>query len=306
MPKRLISCVSSELISMDKHALLAAISASEGRTIACETIGAVQPMLIDVTNAEFAASQGADLILLNLFDFDRPQINGLPPVAPEETVRELKRLTGRPVGVNLEPTVPGQNPDDPLWEMTAGRCATVENARRAADMGVDFILLTGNPGTGVRNDAILSTLRALRAAVGDRVILAAGKMHASGIPSEAGERIITAADVRAFIEAGADLILLPAPGTVPGITTEYVRSLVVLAHELGALTMTSIGTSQEGADVDTIRRIALECKTTGTDIHHLGDAGYAGMALPENIFAYSVAVRGVRHTYRRMAASIRR
>ena len=183
MPKRLISCVSSELISMDKHALLAAISASEGRTIACETIGAVQPMLIDVTNAEFAASQGADLILLNLFDFDRPQINGLPPVAPEETVRELKRLTGRPIGVNLEPTVPGQNPDDPLWEMTAGRCATVENARRAADMGVDFILLTGNPGTGVRNDAILSTLRALRAAVGDRVILAAGKMHASGIPS---------------------------------------------------------------------------------------------------------------------------
>ena len=288
MPKRLISCVSSELISMDKHALLAAISASEGRTIACETIGAVQPMLIDVTNAEFAASQGADLILLNLFDFDRPQINGLPPVAPEETVRELKRLTGRPIGVNLEPTVPGQNPDDPLWEMTAGRCATVENARRAADMGVDFILLTGNPGTGVRNDAILSTLRALRAVVGDRVILAAGKMHASGIPSEAGERIITAADVRAFIEAGADLILLPAPGTVPGITTEYV------------------GTSQEGADVDTIRRIALECKMTGTDIHHLGDAGYAGMALPENIFAYSVAVRGVRHTYRRMAASIRR
>ena len=53
--------------------------------------------------------------------------------------------------------------------------------------------------------------------------------------------------------------------------------------------------------MDTIRRIALECKMTGTDIHHIGDSGYVGMALPENITAYSVAIRGIRHTYRRMA-----
>ena len=38
----------------------------------------------------------------------------------------------------------------------------------------------------------------------------------------------------------------------------------------------------------------------------LGDTGYPGMALPENIMAYSVAIRGVRHTYHRMAASINR
>ena len=69
--------------------------------------------------------------------------------------------------------------------------------------------------------------------------------------------------------------------------------------------MTSIGTSQEGSDVDTIRRIALECKAAGADIHHIGDSGYMGMALAENIFAYSVAIRGVRHTYRRMASARR-
>ena len=78
------------------------------------------------------------------------------------------------------------------------------------------------------------------------------------------------------------------------------------AHALGCLTITAIGTSQEGADVDTIRRIALMCKMTGTDIHHLGDAGYAGMSLPENIQAYSVAIRGIRHTYHRMACSVNR
>ena len=48
------------------------------------------------------------------------------------------------------------------------------------------------------------------------------------------------------------------------------------------------------------------CKMTGTDIHHIGDTGYPGMALPENIQAYSVAIRGVRHTYHRMAVSINR
>jgi L-ascorbate metabolism protein UlaG (beta-lactamase superfamily) len=100
--------------------------------------------------------------------------------------------------------------------------------------------------------------------------------------------------------------LLPAPGTVPGITLEYARELIISAHHSGAMTMTAIGTSQEGASIDTIRQIALMCKMAGTDLHHLGDTGYIGMALPENIFAYSVAIRGVRHTYTRMARSVNR
>ena len=92
----------------------------------------------------------------------------------------------------------------------------------------------------------------------------------------------------------------------PGITMEYVRELVGYAHSLGALTITAIGTSQEGSDKDTIRQIALWCKMTGTDIHHIGDSGYVGMALPENIMTYSIAIRGIRHTYHRMAQSINR
>ena len=190
--------------------------------------------------------------------------------------------------------------------MTDGRRATLKNAMKAAEMGVDFILLTGNPGTGVSNQAITETLEVFRKEVGDKIILAAGKMHASGILSEAAERIITREDIKAFADAGADILLLPAPGTVPGITMEYVRGLVSYAHSLGKLTITAIGTSQEGADVETIRQIALMCKMTGTDIHHLGDSGYTGIALPENIMAYSAVIKGVRHTYRRMAMSIKR
>lgn len=307
--KRILDCQSSDFCKMSRQDLLDAIAGSEGRTIACETIGAIQPMLGDITNAEFVAAMGADILLLNMFDVQSPKILGLPKTEPENVIRKLKELTGRPIGINLEPVeqvLSSEDPEENMWAMTGGRKATLENAQKAADMGVNFILLTGNPGIGVTNEAIEQTLRLYKQALGDRLILAAGKMHASGIMTEGAEKIITKADVAAFASAGADIILLPAPGTVPGITMEYIRELVSFAHSLGCLTITAIGTSQEGADIATIRQIALMCKMTGTDIHHLGDSGYGGMALPENIQAYSIAVRGIRHTYRRMASSVNR
>ena len=307
--KRILNCQASDFRTMGPQALLGAIAASEGRTIACETIGSLQPMLGDITNAEFAAAMGADLLLLNLFDVQNPVINGMPPVEPDQVITRLKELTGRPIGINLEPvehSLESEDPAENMWAITPGRKATLENGRRAVDLGVDLILLTGNPGIGVTNQAIVETLKVYKQAFGDRLILAAGKMHASGILAEGAENIITREDILAFRQAGADIILLPAPGTVPGITMELIRSLVSFAHSLGCLTITAIGTSQEGADTDTIRKIALMCKMTGTDIHHLGDAGYGGMALPENIQAYSVAIRGIRHTYHRMAASVNR
>ena len=301
--KRILDCRASDFRSMGKNELLAAIAGAEGRTLACETIGSLTPMLGDVTNAEFAAAMGADILLLNLFDVKHPVIHGLPPTEPENVIRKLRELTGRPIGINLEPVEQSLGEEGSMWALTDGRKATLENARLAADMGVNFLLLTGNPGIGVTNEAIVQTLRLFKQELGDRLILAAGKMHASGILSEGAEQILTRRDVKSFAEAGADILLLPAPGTVPGITVEYARELVSLAHSLGMLTITAIGTSQEGADMATIRQLALMAKMTGTDIHPLGDAGYGGISLPENIQAYSVAIRGIRHTYRRMAAS---
>lgn len=308
MAKRILNMTPGELTDLTKEELITAIAGSEGRVLASETIGVTIPLLTDVTNAEFAASMGADMILLNMFDVQHPKIMALPEVAKEDTVREVKRLTGRMVGINLEPVddAAASENAETLWAMSAGRYATVENAMLAQKMGVDMIVLTGNPGNGVSNEAITSSLQAISEEIGDKIVLAAGKMHASGVIGEGGENIITKEDIRQFSEAGADIILMPAPGTVPGITTEYIRSLVSYAHSLGKLTITSIGTSQEGADTETIKRIALECKMTGTDIHHIGDSGYVGMALPENIMAYGVTIRGIRHQYHRMAQSLGR
>ena len=78
MPKRLLDCCASDFRSFTKSDLLESIQKSEGRVIACETIGTVQPLLGNVTNAEFAASMGADILLLNMFDVQHPVINGLP------------------------------------------------------------------------------------------------------------------------------------------------------------------------------------------------------------------------------------
>lgn len=308
--KRFLNCNASDFEKMTKSELIESIAASEGRIVVCETIGAVPQMLGDVTNAEFAASMGADIILLNIFDVNNPVMHGLPAdVKPEDYIRKIKELTGRPVGLNLEPLEEGvaSTVETDEWAgLSSGRAGTLENAKKAVEMGADFIVLTGNPGIGVTNKAITDTLKLYRKELGDSVVLIAGKMHAAGILGEAGEKIITRNDVKEFSEAGADIILMPAPGSVPGITMEYIRGLVSYAHELGKLTLTSIGTSQEGADVSTIREIALMCKMAGTDLHHLGDSGYMGMALPENIFEYGKVIRGVRHTYHRMAASIKR
>ena len=160
MAKRMLDCFASDFKNFEKRDLLDSIAKSEGRVIACETIGTMQPMLGNITNAEFVSAMGADILFLNMFDVEKPVINGLTVENADETVHELKRLTGRPVGINLEPVEEGQEGEtDPMWQMTRGRRATLENAVRASRMGVDMILLTGNPGMGVSNEAIERTLR---------------------------------------------------------------------------------------------------------------------------------------------------
>lgn len=308
MARRMLDTVASERMQFTREDWISSIAQSEGRVLACESVCTMGPMIKGVTNAEVCASMGADILLLNIFDVDHPTVLELPQVDSMETIREVKRLTGRMIGINLEPVPEGFESTNAEngWKISTGRKALLSNAKKAVEMGVDMILLTGNPGNGVSNEDILKTLRSWKQELGNSVVLAAGKMHASEVLSEGGENIITEKDVKAFIEAGADVVLMPAPGTVPGITMEYIRSLTRIIHDNNRLAMTAIGTSQEGAEVETVREIALMCKMAGVDIHHLGDAGLAGMSMPENIIAYSKTIRGIVHTYRRMASSVNR
>jgi hypothetical protein len=310
MVKRLLDATAREIAGYSRGDLLTGIRGSEGRTLASEIIAPAMATLYDVSNPELAAAMGADIVVLNMLDVQQPAVSAVDVVDPADVVREIKRLTGRVIGVNLEPVDPeaARVTDDDFAPAIgkAGRLATQDNVAAAVAMGVDAIVLTGNPGMGVTNASLARAVAATREAIGDAAIVMAGKMHAAGTVTGAGAEIIDAAAIEAFVAGGADVVLVPAPGTVPGCHEALVRGWVEVAHQHGALTMTTIGTSQEGADEDTIRRLALMAKMTGTDIHHLGDCGYFGISLPENLLAYSIAIRGRRHAYRRMAMSLLR
>lgn len=311
MVKRLLDANASDFAAMSARDLVESIRLSEGRVVAAEVTAVAPPLLDKVSNAELAAGMGADLILFNFYDVTAPQVTGFPdqekatggvPVWARVswgrgvTLAQVKEWIGRPVGLNLEPV---ENPDAIT---TSGRLASPENAQAALAQGADFVVITGNPYTGVTTAGIARVLASIREAIGDRAVLLAGKMHAAG----ASGPVVTAADVDTFADGGADGVVLPAPGTVPGMTVEIVHALVKTAHERGLLTMNTVGTSQEGATVSAIEQLALMSKMTGADIHHLGDAGTVGIAVPENIMALSLTLRGRRHTWHRMTASLRR
>jgi hypothetical protein len=297
MVKRLLNCFASDFEKMTAQELKQSIKASEGRTILSEN---VVPSTVSggITNSEVARAFGADLILLNVLDLFDPYINGLPET--DEPIKKLKELVGRPIGVNLEPVDESAEMAEDQLQISKGRKATKETFEKANELGLDFICLTGNPGTGVSNKEIAKALEVAKETFNGLII--AGKMHGAGV----SESVVDMKAVEEFVKLGADIILLPAIGTVPGVTFNEVREAVKVAQTSGALTMSAIGTSQESADPATIREIALQNKMAGVDIQHIGDAGYGGVAPYQNLLEMSKTIRGDRHTIARIAGSINR
>lgn len=302
--KRLISANASDISKFSKEELKQSIKASEGRTVLSENIVVHDPALVlDVTNAEMATAFGADMILVNAFDVVNPEIKGLYNKEYQgtgEPIKDLKNLVGRPIGVNLEPVDDEAKMAESKLEISYGRKATEKTFKHANELGFDFVCLTGNPATGVTNLNILEAIETAKNHFDGLII--AGKMHGSGVD----EAVVDLEVITRFVEEGADIILVPAVGTVWGVSEEEVREAVKVAHQHGALVMSAIGTSQESADESTIKEMAIKNKTLGVDIQHIGDAGYGGLAPVENIYALSKAIRGQRHTVSRIARSINR
>lgn len=294
MVKRLLNCFASDFEQMTAEELKASIAASEGRTLLSENVcgGTVAG---DVTNSEVARAFGADLILLNGLDVFQPFIAGLPET--EEPIKTLKKMVGRPVGVNLEPVDSNAEMAEDVLEIAEGRKCTEETLKKANELGFDFICLTGNPGTGVTNKEIQTAVGLAKQHFNGLII--AGKMHGAGVK----EPVVDLDAIEAFLNQGADIILLPAAGTVPGLSQREVAEAVKLIKQHDALSLSAIGTSQESADPATIRDIALMNKMAGVDIQHIGDAGYGGVAPYTNILELSRAIRGDRHTIHMIAGS---
>ncbi|MGQ5708621.1 DUF7916 family protein [Lactobacillus sp. PSON] len=299
MVTRLISANASEIIKMNGKELYQSIKASEGRTVLSENV-VTESTIDNLTTSEIAAAFGADLILLNLFDTFNPKIEGLNVDNPRDTIIRLKELTGRPIGINLEPVDENAEMESTKLTISKGRQATTESIKKAEELGFNFVCFTGNPGTGVTNKMIEKAIKVAKKNFSGLII--AGKMHGAGVD----EPVADETSVRSFIEAGADVILVPAVGTVPGFTNSELIKIVKIAHKYGALVMSTIGTSQESSGAQTVHDIALQNKICGVDIQHIGDAGWGVVPPTDTIFELSKTIRGMNHTISRMARSINR
>jgi hypothetical protein len=276
---------------------------SEGRVIMAQhLIMGGEGVIRGVTNAEIEAAFGADMILLNTYhpngEHDNPGMQGMK-------LMDLKKLINRPVGVYLGCPNKGRE-----MVKTLGPVATPENIRLCLEDGADFIILGGNPGTGTSVETIIEATKMAREIIGDKALLFSGKWEDGVEERVLGDPLArrpAREAIKELIDAGADVIDLPAPGSRHGISVDMIRECVEFVHSYKprTLAMVFLDSSVESADEGTIREIALKMKETGADIHAIGDGGYGGCTIPENVYQLSITIRGRRFTIKRMAANNR-
>ena len=310
--KRIFDLSFDDYFNLSKKDLIETIKNSEGRSVMAETIISTNPFVDGISNAELAAAFSADMVTLNFFNFDAPFIFGYDDnkvsyvkdvneyvnyikeksdknAKDDNYIQDFKKIVGRFIGVNLEPVKDS-------FDYPEGLKFNEKNLKRIKTLGFDYVIITANPKTNITSDDITEGIKFARKILGDDTLIIAGKMHGAGTGNVFDEKTI-----KNFIDAGADIILTPAPGTVLGMTLEKAEKIIETIHKNNALALTTIGTSQEGSDKTFIENSAMMSKMAGADILHIGDAGVSGMAPPENILALSKTIRGMRHTYRVMA-----
>jgi hypothetical protein len=292
--ERIFDLARDDLAALRGRALDDAVRAAEGRTMVAEVFAAAT-LLDGVHNAELMAAHGADIVVLNLVEavWSGRGAWSFPVLTRATDLAAFAAAVGRPVAVNLEP-----DPDEN--RVPAPRRATPDNAQALLAAGAAGLVLTANPGTGASYADLVAVTATLRTALGPDASLWVGKMHHAGHPEP-----VTAEALVPLVDAGASAVLVPVPGTVPGVTRDDAATGVRAVHERGALAVGAVGTSQEGAPPHVATALALGAKEIGFDAHHVGDCGFFGTGDPDFLRAWSLAVRGRRHTWRRMALGAR-
>ena len=303
---RLIGASKSEIEKMNTTELKESIFKSESRVIMGQHLLFAGPGLVrGVTNSELMFAWGADMVMLNTIDLDdldnNPGLCGL-------TIKELKARCNRPIGIYLGcPKAGSEDGGKKALYRREGMLATKEHILKCKELGADFIVLGGNPGSGTSLSDVIAATKLAKELLGDEMLIMAGKWE-DGI----NEKVLgdPSADydtkdiVRQLIDAGADCIDLPCPGSRGGITVEDIRNLVQYVHTYkpGTLTMCFLNSSVECADEETIRQLAILMKQTGADIHAIGDGGFSGCSWPKNVYQLSVSIKGEHYTWFRMAS----
>lgn len=289
--KRIISCRASDFASgCSREELKQAILASEGRVIMAQTAVENECMIGGVSNAELLACSAADMILLKVIDVEHPRIEGIAPC--DDPIKELKKLTGRLIGINLE--IVGAH----HLQYEKGTTLSKQTLEAAIRLHPDYLCLTAYRNKeGNDSEAVLEAIEFVRKSY-DGLLILNRYVNALELEEETyWER---------YICAGADVLTLPMPGSVAGIYVENLAKTAMRIKRAGGLVSMSVATSQEGCDTDTMKLLAIQAKQAGADIYDFGDANTNGIPAIENVMALSIAVRGKRHTYFRIGSSINR
>lgn len=317
---RLLTATPQRVLSLSPAELKTAIAMSEGRTVTAVARVRGANACDGVSNMELCAAFGADIIALGLYDPHNPYFPGLPDLVIDEAEREVlaqvqiemgrgwtlsrvRELVGRPVAAALYGTE-SSFPDE--MEASFVRSpATVANAELLASQGADIIQIMDWLAP---IEVIAERLREIKDAVGDQALISFARPNGWGLFGHlAPEEFISTGDVTVLAESGIDILELPTVGTQSGTDLSTVQEWVKIAHRRDVLVNLWIASSQEGGDTDTIKNLAWDFRKTGADIITISDVNLTeAVPEPENILTLGMAIRGRRHTFRRMSLSVLR
>jgi hypothetical protein len=302
MKVRMLSAHASDFAKMNASELTESIRAARGRTLAVEVICTYQSPVDDVTHGEIAAGMGADIIVLDRYDSLNPDINNAPSeiISAQAPLKEYKRLLGRPVGINMvvaDPKVDSQ---------LSGRLVNDTNVERAVTQGTDIIFLYSRPQIGGTPNKMKMAAKAIYQQHGENVMIVGVPSFTTPPPRTSDMAMLFSQETKALLDAGCHAIGLPMPGSHQGWQLEFTADVINSIHQDGGLAWLFVTGSVEGSPKEMLVQMALNSKMLGADAYRLDEAGLSGMPLPENILTFSLAIRGARHTYWRMASSILR
>ena len=170
---RLISATGDDIEKMSPMELKESILRSEGRVVMGQhLLFAGSGLVRGVTNSELMFAFGADMVMLNTFDLDNldnnPGLCGL-------SFQELKQKCRRPMGIYLGcPKAGSEDGGKKALYRREGMLASDEHVQKCIDLGADFIVLGGNPGSGTSIHDVVEATKRIKAKFQDSIFVFAG------------------------------------------------------------------------------------------------------------------------------------
>lgn len=316
MSKRYLELTPTQMTNLSKQEFLDSIRMSEGRVVGSYVCPLAANYVEKVSNAELMASFGSDYITLEGYDPRDLQLPGLPSKNPEDdeiskntlqvllgkgySISEIKKIVGRPIGMIL--LVPREN--EVFGGIYAKSIYSKEMMEYLINEGYDFICLCG-----YGQQALIDAVTEASSLFKDKIVIEAGIPHGPGsidndFPPYNLREVVTPEFVGKLAKAGADIVDIPAVNIVPGYSIDYVTELVNEIHKEKSLAASSVAHSLEASSKEVLEKIILDNKVCGVDMFNVAAGGvYESVTLPEVMMDICIAVKGRRHTYRRMSQS---